>query len=234
MTTLFTEWDVEADTLEDHFTLEQPAPEVNTISTDQASSGTKSIKFAAGGIASPGLMADLGAGHSTIYMRWNWYFSSTTDATAAGRHGFRLSQRLGDSYFSQHEFDTLPNGGAWGFDIIDHAGSYDSGTTFHEVVTLPEDVWFKFEILLILSSPGTANGTVKVWINDVEVFSDTAVQFVGSAGWTQFDTLAANTNWDSGTALWYYDDFYVSDTDESGSGEPPATPRRGSSLVGLG
>ena len=228
MATQLFSWDVESGTLADYFPMDQPA--ANSISTAQAFSGTKSIKFEAGASGVTGLTVDLGSGHNEIYLKWQWYLSSTTSERAGGRHGWRLSQRNGSQWLErQVDTSSHPISG-WSFNILDTPGGYDSATTYDDIFVLPLDQWFKWEIYLKLSSPGTSDGIVRAWVNDVLEFEDTTVQFVGSAGWTQFDTFLLNTNWDSGTALWYKDDIEVWDGMPPGGGSPPAATRRRGSM----
>ena len=225
MTELFS-WDVESGTIASKFTLDAGAGR-NSISTDQAYSGTKSIKFASGG--GDNLVADLGSGHTTIYLRFYWYFSSSTTSTGSGSgdHGFRLTHR-GANYFSNGQIDTLPldtAGTQWGFDIFDGSGPTYENTSYERQTVLPKDQWFKFEMYIDIGTAGNADGTVRVYINDSEIINDVeSVQFRASSGGslTQIDTLCMSTNWDNGTALWYYDDIYVSDTDEIGGGDVTA------------
>jgi len=48
--------------------------------------------------------------------------------------------------------------------------SVDSGTTYHDKVSLPCDRWFQFELLYTMNTPGTANGVVKYWVDGISSF----------------------------------------------------------------
>lgn len=217
-TDVFPLWDVESSSVAAKFTLD---PGVNTtITTTQAFSPTHSLVFNPGGDPPA---ADLGsaASNSTLYYKFRWWLSSTTTTggSPAGHHGFRFTQRVADQFTPHHEVDTFPgDGGTWGLDILDHDGGYDSGTTYHNIFTLPLNQWFLFEALFVISSPNTANGRLAFKVNGVVVYNNTAVQYVGSAGWVGFDTFLPNSNWDSGTALWYLDDLYVSNINQFDGG----------------
>ncbi len=206
-------YDFESGTLASKFTLSVPTGS-NVIQSLVVHSGTKALLYQPSvGSTSGGLAASI-TPLTTVYATWWWWVPSTIIG-GSGRHGFRITKRIGDQFTPHWELDTvMGSGGGFGIDILFHDDSVDSGTTYHNLFNLPTNQWFKFAILSTLNTPGSSNGVLKLWINDVQRFTATNVLYrsAGSA-MDGFDTFLLTTNFDLAGAesYWYMDDVEVWD-----------------------
>jgi hypothetical protein len=236
--TQYFDWDAESGTFADTFDVYND-PSAVSISTTRAHSGTKSVYYnpyepGADQTNPPVVYVP---NINTMYVTWWWWIPSALEGGEGGQHFFRFgSSAIGNSWEDGQLDPAIAAPGATGFgvDLFDGVGG-DSLTLYHSIVpSLPTNQWFKFALVATINSPaGTANGALRIWINDAEVYSNSSVLFA-TTGATAFTTTKWNrfflvTNFDNATlstGYWYMDDIQVWDgvPTEGGDTIPPTAP----------
>jgi len=204
--------DFESGTLASICNLDLPGT-ILTIQSSVDHGGTKALKYAPGTGTTTGCTIGI-TPSTTVYAKWWWWVASTI-VGGPGRHGFRITKRIGDQFTSHWQLDTvMESGGGFSIDILFQDDGVDSGTTYHGLFTLPTNQWFQFEILTTLNTPGLANGVLTLWINGVQRFTASNVTYRSSgSSMNGYDTFALVSNFDgAGTeSYWYMDDVQVWD-----------------------
>ncbi|MGB4833572.1 MAG: hypothetical protein WBP40_00915 [Candidatus Moraniibacteriota bacterium] len=234
--TNYFDWDVETGTLDGTFDIYDD-PSAVAITTAKAHSGSKSVFYnpnapGADATNSPVIyLPDL----NTVYLSFWWWIPSSLEGGEGGQHFFRFGSTADANYLTNGQIDPAiasPGAQGFGFDLFD-GGAGDSGTTYHSVCgDLPTNQWFKFALLATINSPGgTANGTLKCWVNDVERFSSTSVLFATSGApllTTKWNRFILVTNWENTTleanSQWWMDDVEVWDGVPTGDTSAPMAP----------
>lgn len=221
-------YDFESGTLSSVFTLNVPTAS-NTISSAQVHAGTRALFYNPSAGSTSGSLAAPITPSTTVYAKWWWWVPSTI-VGGSGRHGFRVTRRVGDQFTPHWEVDSvIGTGGGFGIDVLFHDDGVDSGTIYHNLFNLPTNQWFLFELLYTLNTPGTANGVMTFWVNGTQRFTASKVLYRASgSSMSGFDTFLLTTNFDGAGAgsYWYMDDVQVWDSVPTGGGPPPPTNLR--------
>lgn len=195
-----------------------------TISTIQSLSPTHALKFTPG-VDSTGNTNVLIGDRTTVYFRFSWWIPSTinTAAPTSGRHAWRLTRSGPANDFQGGQVDSYLTGPSssptLNVDLFDDTG-FEADGPYHNLFQLPTNQWFQLEGVFVMNGGSSSNGTMKFCRNGSLVYSNTAVKYKNSgasleAGWNIWNQV---TNYDTSGAesIWYMDNVYVSNVDESG------------------
>jgi hypothetical protein len=221
-----------------------------SISTTYAHSGTKSIRLAyPNDEAGTELHAPAFASATpTLYTRKYEYFPSTwatnwpvglkTSRYFTAGTAYHSEKMIWQTYDStcNEQYGMGMNSAVYNLDL---EKMYSASELFgNGLPYIRTDHWYKIETWMVINTgDNVANGTLKIWIDDVLVYNNTALAWVSSArgasgglgGWTNMwfggNYSGAICGNPSTTLYRYIDDFYLSTTlDRTGVPSPPSPP----------